>query len=688
MIARALELDEFLQKNDTQFVIPIYQRNYDWEKKQCEQLLNDIIDAGKNRQPHFVGSIVFIHDGEYTTGVKELVIIDGQQRLTTITLIYVALYHYASNNNTQLAQKIYEQYIINKYADGDHKLKLKPTENNDNDFKAVINNTQLPNTANFSNIIKNYNYFKSCISDSTIDCILAGLQMLMFVEISLNRRDDNAQRIFESMNSTGLDLSQADLIRNYILMERTAEQQKKLYDCFWEYIENNTRIGSIDKLPDFIRDYLTYSKQNIVNKNEVYHTFKKVFPIQGMEELEKLLSDIKQLVIPYGKLIDPIKEADLDIRKEIKNINKLEINTSYPFLMKVYDDYLKNEIDKECFIRILRFIQTFAFRRFILDLPTNTLNKIFMSLYKEIDKQDYEGSLYRRVLGFRGRKRMPNDSEIMVALKDKDIYNSKSKNREYLFEHLENWGNKELYVDLDGNKNITIEHIFPQTPALEWRKELTKEEYINFSQRYLHTIGNLTLSGNNSAMGNKSFLSKRDMNYDNGEQGYAYSKLWLNQDLRTLECWNEETYNQRTNRLTSRFIEIWSLPKIEAGAYDNDEINIFDAEDPSGRTLEYARFFGRKFQSGESTLTYVALYIYVAKKVFEVTPEDFIKDLGEALQISTDRSDFKRSKPLNETYYIETNLKSNEVFKRLKLILSTFNLDDELMIKYIDDNND
>ena len=690
MTAKEVNFDEFLAKNDTQFVIPIYQRNYDWGKTQCEQLLSDIIEVGNSCQPHFIGSIVFIYDGVYTTGVKELVIIDGQQRLTTITLIYVAIYHYAINNNRpQLAQKIYEKYIINKFAEGDHKLKLKPTENNDNDLKALINKTQYDSNSKYSNIINNYNYFKNCITEHTIDIILAGLQMLMFVEISLDRHYDNAQRIFESLNSTGLDLSQADLIRNYILMERTAAEQKDLYDHFWEYIERNTRIGGINRLPDFIRDYLTYSRQNIVNKNEVYHTFKKEFPIHNIDDIKVLLSDIKQLVQPYGKLIDPAKELDSNIRKELENINKLEINTSYPFLMKVYDDYINNEIDKDCFIRILRFIQTFAFRRFILDLPTNTLNKIFMNLYKEIDKNNYEESLYKYILRFRGRQRMPNDIEIRAALKDKDIYNSKSKNKYYLFEHLENWGEKELYVDIATNNNITIEHIFPQTPALEWRKELTKEEYTNFSQKYLHTLGNLTLSGNNNAMGNKSFLSKRNMNHNNGEQGYIYSKLWLNQDLRELEHWNEITYNERTERLTNRFLEIWALPKIDTEPYDNEEVNIFDADEPSGKTLEYARFFNTKVQSNnESYLSYASLYLYVAKKVFEVTPEDFIKDLGDNLLISTDATTLKRPRPLNETYYIETYLRSNEVFKRIKLILSTFNLDDELLIKYIDQHDE
>lgn len=701
MKASEIQLKKFLATPKTQFVIPIYQRNYEWRTIQCEQLLNDIIEAGKNRRQHFVGSIVYIHDGygHYLPGgTNELIIIDGQQRLTTITLLYIALYHYAiDNGKNRLAEEIYEECIINKFVDNEHKLKLKPTENNDFELKALINRTLIDTGNRYSSIINNYNYFRNYIkkNHNDIESILAGLEMLMFVEILLDRDYDNAQRIFESLNSTGLDLSEADLIRNYILMDKTASEQKELYNQYWEYIEQNTRIEDKNKLPDFIRDYLTFSKERIVNKNEVYHTFKKEFQIHDIAVLKTLLADIKRLAQPYGKLLDPNKEQDKEIRKELNNINQLEINTSYPFLMKVYDDYINNVIEKDCFVRILRFIQTFAFRRFILDLPTNTLNKIFMSLYGEIDKSNYEESLYRHIMRLKGRQRMPNDMEVRAAIKDKDIYNSKPKNKYYLFENLENWGSKELYVDVYGNDNITIEHIFPQTPAQEWHNDLNKEDYADFSQKYLHTIGNLTLSGNNNAMGNKTFLVKRDMNQNNGEQGYAYSKLWLNQDLSQLSAWNVEEYKKRTLRLTNRFLEIWSLPHIdgsydkESELYDNGEVNIFEADAPVGKTLEYARFFNTPVKSSNNSfISYVALYLYVAKKVFELTPEDFIKNLGSALSISVNESELRRPRPLNDTYFIDVCLNSSEIFRRIKLILTTFNLEDELLIKYNNTNED
>lgn len=378
MKANEVRLTDFLSKTDTQFVIPIYQRNYDWKKNHCEQLLNDIIESGCNNKIHFIGSIVYVHDGVYSSGIKELVVIDGQQRLTTVTLLCIALYHFLREKNPQdmQANKILKQFIVNEFAEENQRLKLKVSENNDEDLKSLINDYDR-GCNDFSNIITNYKYFRSRISEDNIDTILRGINMLIFVEVSLDRIQDNAQRIFESMNSTGLDLSQADLIRNYILMNLSAREQIEIYKRYWEYIENATRIGIENKMSEFIRDYLTIKTKSIARKDDVYRAFKQNFPHQDIDQLEEVLSEIKQLAKPYSRLLSPSKEVDKIIQQEIKNINLLEINTSYPFLMKVYDDYLIEKIDKECFYRILRFIQTFAIRRFVLDLPTSSFNKIF-----------------------------------------------------------------------------------------------------------------------------------------------------------------------------------------------------------------------------------------------------------------------------------------------------------------------
>ena len=238
MKANEVRLTDFLSKTDTQFVIPIYQRNYDWKKNHCEQLINDILEAGRNEKIHFIGSIVYVHDGVYSSGIKELVVIDGQQRITTITLLCIALYHFLREKNPtdMQANKILKQFIVNEFAEENQRLKLKVSENNDSDLKALINDYHTDEET-YSNIITNYKYFKHQISDENVDTILRGINMLIFVEVSLDRIQDNAQRIFESMNSTGLDLSQADLIRNYILMNLSAKEQNEIYKkyCLGEF---------------------------------------------------------------------------------------------------------------------------------------------------------------------------------------------------------------------------------------------------------------------------------------------------------------------------------------------------------------------------------------------------------------------------------------------------------------------
>lgn len=686
MKANEVRLTDFLSKTDTQFVIPIYQRNYDWKKTQCEQLLNDILEAGNTNKIHFIGSIVYVHDGVYSSGIKELVIIDGQQRLTTITLLCIALYHFLKEKNPKdmQANKILKQFIVNEFAEENQRLKLKVSENNDEDLKALINDYDCE-CDRFSNILTNYKYFRGCINADNVNVILQGINMLIFVEVSLDRNQDNAQRIFESMNSTGLDLSQADLIRNYILMNLSAQEQTEIYKKYWEYIETATREGIDNKMSNFIRDYLTIKTKNIARKDDVYRAFKQNFPHQNIDQLEIVLSEIKQLAKPYSRLLSPTKETDKIIQREIKNINLLEINTSYPFLMKVYDDYLTETIDKDCFYRILRFMQTFAIRRFVLDLPTNAFNKIFMVLYDKIDPSRYEESIYKYIMSLGGKQRMPNDNEIREALKDKDIYSARGKNKEYLLAQLENYKNKE-YVEIVGNDSITIEHIFPQNPCNDWKVQLSKDEYTDFTSTYLHTLGNLTLSGNNGQLGNKTFEQKKYMNNDGMEQGYIYSHLWMNSYLKSIDEWNKETYMKRTEILIDRFLEIWKLPnlEIENNIYAG-EVNIYEVDDPTGRSMQYARFFGKIVRSNEQKIEYSALLIYVAKVIFEIAPKEFIEKLGVELNMGKNLTGWRRPQKINEEYSIETNLCAKDVFKRIRLILSAFGLEEELYICFKDD---
>jgi len=683
MEATKSKIEDFLSATKTQFVIPVYQRNYDWSTGQCKQLLDDILEVGSNKKmsAHFIGSIVYIHDDVYTvTRIKELVVIDGQQRLTTLTLIYLALYSLAKElKNEDLVNEISETYLINKFSSDAEKLKLRPTENNDKALKYLLRSDDAEEYLEFSKIVDNFNYFKERITKENHQVVMAGLAKLMFVEVSLDREKDDPQRIFESLNSTGLELSQSDLIRNYILMGLNRKDQNKIYQNYWEVIEKLAKDEALNvsHVSDFIRDYLTLENKRIPNKGKVYLEFKKKYPTTTFDELENALSKIKSLVKHYNKLINPQNEKDKDIQAQLVNINRLEVNVAYPFLMKAYDDYFNSVVDKDTFIQVLELIQSFTWRRFVLGLPTNALNKIFMSLYEKIKQDDYLYSLQVSLLQRSGSQKFPKNAEFIDALKVKDVYNIKSKNRTYLLERLENYDNREPVL-IEDNSDITVEHIFPQNPDARWKIDLGADEYNYIKDNYLNTIGNLTLSGNNGKLSNKPFREKRDLK----DGGYKDSRLWLNKYLSTLDKWDKTEIEERFKFIADRCLKIWSIPNITLREdVDTDEVNIFEADDPKFKKLEYAIFFDQKLEVNQIA----KLYIEVFKQLFELQPETFFTtDLGAKIGLTKNptESNLRQPEPINDTYYIEANIDSVGKFDKIKYALTLFDFEDELTIKY------
>ena len=683
MKANETKVEDFLSSNKTQFVIPVYQRNYDWSAGQCKQLLDDILEVGTNKKmnAHFIGSIVYVHDDVYTASrIKELTVIDGQQRLTTLTLIYLVLHRLAKElKDEELVNEISETYLINKFAPEEEKLKLRPTENNDRALKYLLRSDDNEDFPDFSKLVNNFNYFKGRITEENYHFVLEGLSKLMFVEISLDREKDDPQRIFESLNSTGLELSQADLIRNYILMGLNRRDQNKIYQNYWEVIEKLAKDETLNvsRVSDYIRDYLTLENKKIPNKGKVYLEFKAKYPTTSIDELESNLTGIKGLVKHYNKLINHRNEPDKDIRLQLEYINRLEINVAFPFLMKVYDDFVSSVIDKPTFLKVLDLIQSFTWRRFILGLPTNALNKIFMSLYDKVEAGNYLYSIQKSLLQRSGVQRFPKNAEVIDALKVKDVYNIKSKNRIYLLERLENFQNTER-VAIEGNPDITIEHIFPQNPDPKWKMELGNEEYIYIKENYLNTIGNLTLSGNNGKLGNKPFINKRDLD----GAGYKDSRLWMNKYLSILDKWDRKEIERRFDLISERFLKIWEYPDIEIETIgDNGELNIFEADDPKHKKLDYAIFFDQKIEVNQVA----KLYVEVFKRLFELQPETFFtSDLGERISLTKNPTEkgLRQAVPINDTYFIEANIDNMGKFDRIKHALTIFDFEDELTIKY------
>ena len=557
------------------------------------------------------------------------------------------------------------------------KLKLRPTENNDKALQSLLSTDGQAEFRGFSRIIENYNFFRSRITKENLGAVLKGLNKLMFVEISLERGKDDPQKIFESLNSTGLELSQADLIRNYVLMGLRREEQQSLYENYWLPIEQMAREEATNssRVSDFIRDYLTLKNKKIPNKQRVYQEFKSTYSFNNTKELQLVLSELKRFVRHYTKLLNVENEKDHDIRERLRYINQLEINVSYPFLLQVLVDYEEGLINKPALVNIISLIESFVWRRFLVGVPTNALNKVFIRLYEDIDATDYVGSLSKSLLRKKSSQRFPRDPEVRASVREKDVYNIQSRNRSFLLERLENYMNNEP-VKIDGNDKITVEHIFPQNPDPTWRDQLPADDYHQLSEVYLNTLANLTLSGNNGSLSNKTFPEKRDL----PERGYRDSRLYLNRYLAKLDCWDMEALENRFEELVERLLRVWPCPETEDILQGNgDEVSIFDAEDPTKRKLEYALFLDQKLQIRRVT----DLYMHVFTTLFDLDPERFFAtDLARKVEVTKQSESLRNPKPISYTYYIENNLDSKDKFERLKYALSIFDLLDDLYIRY------
>ena len=566
MKAVEAELLKFLQ-GTRQFIIPIYQRQYSWTLEQCAQLWEDIVRAAENDKipAHFIGSVVYIGRGIYqATTVPELLVIDGQQRLTTISLLLAALRKEINTFTTDsevTRKKIENYYLFNSEESGEKRYKLILTDHDKETFISLLEDRELPKESSYR-LIENYKFFEDSIKKRNIEPIKLynGISKIIIVDVSLDRTYDNPQLIFESMNSTGLDLTQADLIRNYVLMGLEPKVQTDLYNNYWYRMEQSFGNAEYsDKFDQFMRDYLTVKSESgaIPNIDEVYSNFKKYFK-NSNKNIEDVVSDIYKYSKYFVKLAFN-KEIDGEINSIVSDINTLRVDVAYPFLLEVYDDYeTKNLIKKDEFIELLKLVESYVFRRSICGVPTNSLNKTFATLSKEINKTKYLESFKAVLITKDNYRRFPTNEEFLNQFVIKDMYNF--RNRNYLLRKLENYNRKEI-VNVD---SYTIEHIMPQNPNLpeEWKVDLGTN-WKEVQEMYLHTIGNLTLTGYNSEMSDNPFKEKRDQ-----EGGFRDSPIRLNRSLAALEKWNEEEIKKRAEEIAKLAFEVWTYPSVEKTILD------------------------------------------------------------------------------------------------------------------------
>ncbi|MCH8518137.1 DUF262 domain-containing protein [Candidatus Gracilibacteria bacterium] len=670
---------QFLEGSEKSFVIPVYQRNYDWKREQCKQLFDDIVQIiHDDYRTHFMGTIVAFQEDGYG---KELLIIDGQQRLTTVSLILLAIYKALENGDVPdagiLKGKIYEEFLINKYSeDQSKKVRLKPVKDDREAFNSIFEGEEKED----SNVTINYHYFYERIiaGEVSIEELYRAIEQLIIVDIRLKKGEDDPQLIFESLNSTGLDLEESDKVRNFILMKESSQKQEELYRDYWYKIEKNTSFN----VSSFLRDYLTMKDRRIPRKDKVYLIFKEFIQKKNID-VHELLIELLRYSNYYCSIINSV-DSDKQISDTLRRINKLETVVAYPFFLEVYEMEKQGIISHKELGEILSIIESYVFRRFISDVPTNALNKTFMLLGKDIGSYDDYKENYLEVfkhvlLSKTGSQRFPDYAEFGAGLLTKDIYNTQGRNKLYLLERLENYNHRESDITaLIDEGTLSIEHIMPQTLTPAWRKELG-DDHQRIHETYLHTLGNITLTGYNSKYSNKSFGEKKSM-----EKGFNESVLFLNKYLSSINEWTEECIQERANILMKKALEIWKYPE-STYVVKKDVTKSFTLSSEDSFTGKWIVEWSFEEQN-YGVESWKDFYEGLIKALYEkdkLLMKSFLRDYNLSNKFLEADDGTKYLSKIDTDFYLIVGTNTDSKISAMKLILDRFDIDPDEVSFYI-----
>lgn len=691
MNGNAQKLIKYLDGASKRFIIPVYQRNYDRKMEHCKQLYDDLVKIiRQNRKSHFFGSIVSVQSESGT--MEEFLIIDGQQRLTTISLLLLAIYHLLSSGKMvsrdhQLTDKILKKYLIDEYEPEEKRIKLKPIKNDQKAFGILFDQDEeyIPD----SNLTINYRYFYDRIQHGELDIdeLFDAICKLEIINISLNH-EDNPQLIFESLNSTGLNLSEGDKIRNYILMGLPNDQQTKFYEKYWNRIESYTDYD----VSSFVRDYLSIKQQSTPNMNSVYPTFKKYVEDAEVADIEPLLKDLLEYAKRYAFLIKG-GHSDERLNSCIYRLNRLSTSVTRPFLLEVIRLSESGALTADELIEVFHFTESYLFRRAICDLPTNALNKIFLLLHREIIRFDGDESHYVEkfkyaLLSKRERTRFPSDEEFAECMSTRNIYGMNPKNKLYLFERLENSETsetKDVWGHLDRGE-YSIEHIMPQHLTAAWIVSLG-DNYEAIHTNWLHRLANLTLTAYNSRYSNSPFAEKRDMPH-----GFKDSGLRINQWVGRKEQWGLPELEERDQLLKNTVIGIWPYPtsnyhpqkkQMDAIALDEDVIL-------TGRVLSKYSFKGAE----QPVASWADMYQQVITMLHSenkavltklAVSQDPAVDLS--LHFSMSPTSFNSCRQIDTDLYVWTGTDTQYKINNLRKIFAIFDVPESELVFYLKDED-
>lgn len=590
-----------------QYIIPVYQRKYSWlAEVQCARLWKDIVNMVKqHKQHHFVGSIVSVAEKYSLMGVQKRLIIDGQQRMTTLSILMIALRDYLVEQGAgEEVEENINMVLKNPSRKGDDAYKMLLTDTDRDIMIKLVDKLPIGEDED-SKIYTNYLYFKQKVAEGilTPDEVYESISKLDIVGIVLDRaQGDDPQLIFESLNSTGMDLSKSDLIRNYILMGLDNDEQKSIYNNYWKPFEKNfpTQDGT-DRMDRFFRDYLTMKKGVFIKFDTIYDVFKDYAENSEFSKQEELAEDI----MIYGDLYTNITSEDKKLplsqqalKPIFKEIRILRMEVVYPFLLKVYYDFSKGMITLDEFVRILKLTIAYVVRRTVCEIPTNSMNKTFTTLKNEIRPDDYLNSVEAAFFYLDTYKRFPDDKEFKECLCKRNMYSIRISN--YMYVKMENEGNKET-IPYEG---YTIEHILPQNKNMrkEW-KDALGENYEEIQAQYINNLGNLTLTRYNSEMGDKPFSEKLEV--------YKESAMhMLNKYVVQQTTWNKETIEERASKLAECACKAWVYPSMS----EEVKTKYQKTEEPVQKTYDLGQY---DFSNGMVEILYHKLH----EAILQVEPK-------------------------------------------------------------------
>lgn len=665
---KAWLFSDIIEKNKRVFKVPVYQRNYDWNNIQCEKLYQDIMNANKRDHKHFTGTIVYIVGLDGST-LNEVLIIDGQQRLTTMYILLKALYDAAKGVSVRIEAEI-EEVMFNRNCDEKYKLKLKPVKS-DNEQLLLLIKDKTDEMDRNSNIYKNYITFKNLIEETVtsgleLNDILNGIKKLEMVEIVLDKsQGDEPQKIFESINSTGLELSLADLIRNYLLMDDL--NQDELYENYWSVIEKNVGYRN---LGDFVINFLNSQISKSVNDKNAYRLFKEHCEENNLSH-EDVLKNLKRTSKYYGAFIGETQFYSNEISDYLRAFYTIKQTTVLPFLFRVFNDYEDGNIDEVTLCKVLDYLLTYLVRITACEINKN-LSKFMKSMYDRFFDGSYD-NYYKKFVIFlndlRANNRMPTDSEFEEALIHKSLY--KKPICKFVLSVIEN-STKE-HIDIT---NLTIEHILPQKEnAIVWKKEVG-DNYNRVYEIYLHTLGNLTITGHNSELGTKSFTDKKNIICENSKANV------LNKEVLSAERWDESSILNRAKVLSNILIDKFNYVEMHSDISETNELSfsVNSGIDFSNTKLEGFSFVGEytKVASWADLLTKFISLVYDldTEMLSDLAASDYSIPNADRTYISNDERKLRKAKQVdNSGIFFETNLSSNNIISFIKDLLSKMNLD-------------